>query len=288
MADRFIAIDWGTTNRRTYLIERGIVADTHRDDRGVLAMAGGDWTAEIAAIRARHGELTVLIAGMAGSNRGWREAPYIDCPASIDALSDVLSWVEPGRTAIIPGVAQRSPAPDVMRGEEVQLLGATRAGLVPLDALLCQPGTHCKWVEMKGGVIAGFTTAMTGELFALLRNHSILSTQLEGAVENGPAFRDGVQAARSGALPSLLFGARAAMLLGTRPAEESAAYVSGLLIGSDVAAHAGDGRAVHILADAALGALYTAAIGELGGTARLIDSHAAFIAGITAIGDTLP
>lgn len=284
----FIAVDWGTTNRRSYRIEKGAVADTHRDDRGVLAMAGCDWAAEAAAIRKCHGDLPMLIAGMAGSNRGWREAPYVDCPATIDDLARSALWIEPGRTAILPGLAQRSnDRPDVMRGEEVQLFGAIAAGLAPADALLCQPGTHCKWAEAKGGAITGFSTAMTGELFALLKSHSILTTQLGGAVADDAAFRSGVKRAQRGDLLTVLFGVRAASVLSTRDDRDAASHTSGLLIGTDVAARRVPGRTVHILADPVLGALYSAAIAENGGTPILIDSHAAFVAGIARLAEDL-
>lgn len=287
MADRFLAVDWGTTNRRVYLIEAGAVIETRRDDRGVVAMAGGDWPAEVAAMRERYGDLPVLIAGMAGSNRGWVEAPYVECPAGLDALADRIAWVEPGRTGIVAGVCQSTPDPDVMRGEEVQLLGAVAAGLVPADARLCQPGTHCKWAELAGGAIASFATAMTGEVFALLKAHSLLAPQLAGEVADNADFREGVRRATRGDLTTALFGIRAATLLGHRPAEASAAYASGLLIGHDVAARAIDGDAVHILADRSLGDLYAAAVDELGGTPHVVDSHAAFVAGITALQERL-
>lgn len=289
MSERaFIAVDWGTTNRRSYRIEQGAVVDTHRDDRGVLAMTGGDWAAEAAAIRDRHGDLPMLIAGMAGSNRGWREAPYIDCPATIDDLASAVLWVESERTAILPGLAQRSrDRPDVMRGEEVQLFGAMAAGLAPADALLCQPGTHCKWAEAKGGAITFFSTAMTGELFALLKSHSILAAQLDGAVRDDAAFRSGVARAQQGDLLTALFGIRAASVLATRDDRDAASHASGLLIGADIAAHRVSGRTVHILADPALGALYSTAITEAGGTATLIDSHAAFVAGIARVAEDL-
>lgn len=284
----FIAVDWGTTNRRSYRIERGAVVDTDRDDRGVLAMAGGDWAAEAAAIRARHGDLPMLIAGMAGSNRGWREVPYVDCPATIDDLASAAVWIEPGRTAILPGLAQRSSdRPDVMRGEEVQLFGAIAAGLAPVDALLCQPGTHCKWAEASDSAITTFSTAMTGELFALLKSHSILAAQLGGAVTDDTAFRWGVARAQQGDLLTALFGIRAASVLATRDDRDAASHASGLLIGADVAARQVSGRTVHILADPALGALYSTAITENGGTARLIDSHAAFVAGIARLAEDL-
>lgn len=284
MDGRFIAIDWGTSNRREYLIEDGRVLAQSRDERGILEMDGRGYEDALAAIRAQHGDLPVLIAGMAGSNRGWREAPYVDGPATAAAIAAKLLWVEPARTAIVPGVAWRDPAaPNVMRGEEVQLLGAVAAGLAPPTALLAQPGTHNKWVEMVDGAIGRFTTAMTGELFALLRDHSILSRQLGGEITAGPAFLDGVRDGAARPLIQLLFGARAGFLLGSRAEADIADYVSGVLIGADVAAADLRGRDAYILSDAALGQLYAAAVTELGGRARPVDTLAAFVAGVSLI-----
>jgi 2-dehydro-3-deoxygalactonokinase len=279
---RFLAVDWGTTNRRVFLLDDGRVARTEREARGVTAVA--DFAAEAADIRARFGDLPMLLAGMVGSNIGWRAAPYVPAPAGIPELAAALLWLD-DRTAIIPGVSATGPA-DVMRGEEVQLLGAVAAGLAPPDALLVQPGTHCKWAEMEDGRIAGFTTAMTGELFALLRSHGLLAAQLGAEVTPGDAYLQGVREGRKRDLAASLFGIRAAGLLGERVDADAASYASGLLIGSDVAArleHSGHDR-VHILADPALGGLYVAAIEAHGRRAHLIDSHAAFVAGIIAIG----
>ena len=286
MSPAFIAVDWGTTNRRAYLIEHGAVARTERDDRGVTSVAAGDYPAEVAGIRARFGDLPVLLAGMVGSSIGWQVAPYVAAPAGIAELAGGMLRLDP-RTAIVPGVSlvdgQRG---DVMRGEEVQLLGAVAAGLAPGDALLVQPGTHCKWVTMQGARIVDFTTAMTGELFALLRQHSILAAQLDRPATPDAAFRDGVEQAKQGDLLASLFGIRAAKLMGLRDDADAASYCSGLLIGSDVAARlaASDHDAVHLLADPALGALYRVAIEAHGRTAHLVDSHAAFVAGIIELG----
>jgi 2-dehydro-3-deoxygalactonokinase len=168
----------------------------------------------------------------------------------------------------------------------MQLLGAVAAGMAPADALLAQPGTHCKWVTMAGGDIAGFTTAMTGELFALLRGHSILAGQLAAPVTDGAAFREGVEDGKRCDLAASLFGIRAAGLLGIREDGDAASYLSGLLIGSDVAARLVDSRQdeVYLLADPVLGQLYITAIEANGRAARLVDSHAAFAAGIVHLG----
>ncbi|WP_375288297.1 2-dehydro-3-deoxygalactonokinase [Sphingomonas sp.] len=283
---RFLAVDWGTTNRRIYRIEDGMIADRLHDARGVKSVARDAYPAEIAAMRTRFGDLPVLMAGMVGSSIGWRDAGYVAAPAGLEAIAAGLAWID-ARTALVPGVSVvDNGRGDVMRGEEVQLFGAVTAGLAPPDALLVQPGTHCKWAEMAAGRIARFTTAMTGELFALLRGQSILAPQLGGAVTAGPAFLDGVAAARDQGLAAALFGVRAAGLLGLRDDTEAAAYTSGLLIGADVdaALRTFVHREVHLLADPALGALYAAATTAHGRTVQRVDSEAAFIAGITAIG----
>lgn len=279
----FLAVDWGTTNRRAYRIEDGRIVDSMRDDLGVTAVR--DFDGAVDDIRARLGDLPMLLAGMVGSNIGWRLAPYLPVPVRMSDLAAGLLWIDP-RTAIIPGVCVMSQdRPDVMRGEEVQLLGAVTAGLVPPDALLAQPGTHCKWADMRGGAITGFTTAMTGELFALLRNHGLLAAQLGGAVSVNAAFHAGLTDAHRRDLTATLFGIRAAGVLGLRNDEDAASYASGLLIGSDVVARfdAFSGGTVHILSGPQLGVLYVAAVEAYGRVAILVDAEAAFIAGIIAI-----
>lgn len=281
-----LAIDWGTTNRRVYVIEGGRVTHTERDERGVRAIPPGGFAAEADELRTRCGDLPLLMAGMVGSTVGWRPAPYVTAPAGIEEIAANLLRLDP-RTAIVPGVATPAGSrADVMRGEEVQLLGAAALGLLPDRALVAQPGTHCKWVEMIDGRIAGFTTAMTGELFALLRDHSLLAGQFKTEVTLGRAFLDGVEEGRRRDLAASLFGIRAAGLLGRRDEASVASYASGLLIGADVDARLDESsyQDVHILADPVLGGLYAAAVEAHGRRARLLDSHAAFVAGITQIG----
>ena len=283
MAGSLIALDWGTTNRRAYLLDgAGQVLDTMRDDRGIKTMPRSEYEAEIAGLRQRYGDLPVVLAGMVGSARGWIEVPYLPCPAGLEELGAALRWVEPGRTAIVPGLAD--PDGDVMRGEEVQLLGAAAAGLTPGDALLCQPGTHCKWARLERGRIGHFATAMTGELFALLKSHSLLAEFLTGAVADDEAFRAGVRQGLAGRLPRDLFRVRAAALLGHRTVADSASFTSGLLIGHDVGgAGLMDDENVYILADPHLGNLYASAVGIAGGVPAIVDSQAAFVSGITRL-----
>lgn len=286
----FLAVDWGTTNRRTYRVgPDGAVEDMQRDDHGVLAIEAGGFDAEAETLRARMGDLPMLCAGMVGSNRGWAEAPYAPCPAGVEDLAALVHWIEPGRTAIAPGVEWHGDGRiDVMRGEEVQLLGAVLSGMAPADALLCQPGTHCKWAWMEGGRIGRFTSAMTGEMFALLKAHSLIGAQMTDAVTPGVEFLRGVTDAADGALLTRLFGVRAAFVTGASGGQDAASYVSGLLIGSDVRSQVSDGARVYVLADPSLGALYKAAIGAVGGEAIILDSHAAFVTGITRIWRSIP
>jgi 2-dehydro-3-deoxygalactonokinase len=260
----------------------GRVIVRERDGRGVLSIPPGGYPLELAALRARFGCLPAIAAGMVGSTRGWREVSYVPAPAGAAQLAAGLTCIEADDLLIVPGLSLREAGRcDVMRGEEVQVLGAVLSGLAPADALFCQPGTHNKWIEVAGGRIVRFTTAMTGEVFALLRDHSILSEMMRGEIGDGPAFRAGIAAAHEeGGLLAQLFGVRAAVLLQARPRDDAAAFISGLLIGSDVRSAGVRDRTIHLLAEAKLGPLYAAAIHILGGRVATVDSEAAFAAGI--------
>ena len=286
----YIAVDWGTTNRRAYAVdENGRVLDRLEDDNGLLAVPPDGFDAAAADLRARLGDRPMLLAGMVGSKRGWREAPYVPCPASAADLAAAILWVEPGRTGIVPGVCQSGLAgADVMRGEEVQVLGAVAAGLVPGDGLICHPGTHAKWIVMQAGRIETFRTTMTGELFALLREHSILAEQLRGEVSPDAAFGEGAVQGLTGAeLLSALFGIRARHLLGEAGAE-AASYASGLLIGSDVRAGLGlNGGRVSLIGRPDLCALYAAALAIAKQKSSQVDGAAAFLAGIRLLAEML-
>ena len=277
-----IAIDWGTTNRRVFALGAdGAVRDRVADGLGILAVP--DFPAEIAKLRERFGDAPMLLAGMVGSNRGWIEAPYLRCPAGVDALA--AGVMRAGGAAIVPGVRD---AEDVMRGEEVQLIGAVAAGLLAPGGGACLPGTHAKWARMERGAITGFRTVMTGEVFALLRNHSILSAQLREPVRPGLAFAPGVSRALDrGERLADLFTVRARFLLDGM--DDPASYASGLLIGSDVRiglGSVGDGP-VALIGDPALTVLYGAALDEAGRASIQIDGERAFLAGIQAIAERL-
>ena len=283
-AEGFIAVDWGTSNRRAWRLgPDGAVAGEMEDDRGVLAVPRDGFPAAVAAIRARLGDLPMLMAGMVGSNRGWIEAPYVPCPAGLSDLAARLCRIEDERAAIVPGVAFVSDeAADVMRGEEVQILGALAEGWIGAESTLCHPGTHNKWVRIERGRIAAFRTVMTGEMFNLLKAHSILADLLAGPAEPGPAFDSGVRHALAhDDLTAELFSVRARTLLGKAASAEAGAYVSGLLIGADLKVGlglAGDGEIV-AMGRPDLTRLFEAALAVAGRPARAVDGEAAFLAG---------
>jgi 2-dehydro-3-deoxygalactonokinase len=283
-AEGFIAVDWGTTNRRAYRVgASGAVADRIEDDQGVLSVPAGGFPAAVEEIRARLGDFPLLMAGMVGSNRGWVDAPYVPCPAGLPELAANLKWVEPGRVAIVPGVCfADGEAADVMRGEEVQILGAYAEGLVSGDATVCHPGTHNKWIQLADGRIARFRTVMTGEMFNLLREHSILADLLAGEARPGPAFDDGVRRGLEGAaLTADLFSVRARVLLGKARREDAASWASGLLIGADVRtglALAGDGP-VAVMGRPDLTGLFAAALAGAGREAQELEGDEAFLCG---------
>jgi len=159
-----------------------------RDSRGILAVHRDEFAYEAAALRSRWTTFPV-VRGDGGFATGWREIPYVTTPASLESLALGAIWVEQNSVAITPGVSHVvSDRCDVMRGEEVQFLGAVAAGLAPAERLLCQPGTHSKWARVQAAQILDFSTAMTGELYSLLRQHSLLAETLEGEAAIGAPF----------------------------------------------------------------------------------------------------
>jgi 2-dehydro-3-deoxygalactonokinase len=193
----------------------------------------GDWLSEP--------EVLCLISGMAGSAQGWALAPYCRCPAGGAELARHLHWIEPARLALVPGLSCEHPhAPDVMRGEEVQILGALQLhGL--RDARLVLPGTHSKWVTVRNGRIEQFSTFMTGELYAVMRQHSILGRTLPAMSSDEPLdgdhFDQGVRLSlEGGSLLHHLFGVRTLSLMSRASPAALASYLSGLVIGEELRA----------------------------------------------------
>jgi 2-dehydro-3-deoxygalactonokinase len=289
--DGFIAVDWGTTNRRAYRIDgSGKCAGEFEDGTGALSVPEGGFPRAIAEIRKHLGDDPMLLAGMVGSNRGWVEAPYVPCPTGLEDLAQRLVW--PGeREAIVPGVSYAGDdRADVMRGEEVQLLGAVAAGSVDPTALVCHPGTHNKWSLLRRGRIESFRTVMTGELFNLLKEHSILADLLSTEVALNDAFRNGVrQGLDDAALPAELFAVRARVLLGQAQKTDAASYTSGLLIGTDVRIGLSNPTAAQIvvMGRPELTKLYAAALAEANRETIELDGERCFLAGASRIAEMI-
>ncbi len=283
MTQSFVAVDWGSTNRRIFHIVDGVVTARSADDRGLRAVT--DFPSEIARLRAGAGALPLLLAGTIGSNRGWVEVSYVPAPARLaDVAAGVLAVAD--GVSIVPGISFADPLrPDVMRGEEVQLFGALALGLIG-DGLVCLPGTHSKWVEIDDSAIDSFRSVMTGDILAALQSASILSDLLVDAPACDAVFAQGVDhGLEANDLTAELFTTRARVLTQGMSRADAASRISGLLIGADVRIGLGHRRAdvVPLIGTPALCARFALALQRAGRESVIIDGDAAFVAGATAV-----
>ena len=301
-----LAVDWGTTALRGALLAAdGRVLAERAAPRGLLGIAPGGWAdafeAEFGTWRAAHPGLPCLMAGMVGSRQGWVEAPYCPCPAGAADLAAHLLWLQPGQVAIVPGLStDHAGLPDVMRGEETQVVGALRLlGLSEADsALFVLPGSHSKWVTVQAGRITGFATHMTGECYALLRGQSILARTLpaDDAAWVPEAFDRGVaQARQPGGLLHHLFSVRTLALFDRLDAAGLACYLSGLVIGEELRAQLtadrplakpAAARSVVLIGSAALTARYQRALAAWAIPAQVMGAEATWF-GLAALAATL-
>jgi 2-dehydro-3-deoxygalactonokinase len=239
-AAALIAVDWGTTSARASLVAHdGRVLATRQAQLGIQSVRDGRFAEALDALLGdwRSLPLRRIASGMIGSRQGWIEAPYVECPASLDALATRLVTTPGGELVIVPGLLARNEdgLPDVMRGEETQLVGAVADDESVLAVL---PGTHSKWAHVAGRELRGFATFMTGEFYAVLLAHSILGRLAQPvSAADAPAagFDRGVaQGLGPGALSHLAFGARTLGLTGGLEARDVADWLSGLLIGHEI------------------------------------------------------
>ena len=297
MAAALLACDWGTTHLRAWTLdEAGQVVEAGEFELGVSKLKPGEaaqrFQQEVQPALHAQG-LPAILCGMVGSNLGWTVAPYADCPAGVPELAACLAAVEAHASwvRIVPGLRCQglAGAPDVMRGEETQVLGwiARHPDRARGRQVVCHPGTHAKWVLVEDGRIVRFVTAMTGELFAVLSRHSVLKSDAQA--DDDAAFGEGLAAAGEGdALAARLFTARARVVGGGKPAESTPSYLSGLLIGAEVAATprllglSGD-EPVALLGDAALCGRYRRALERRGTPCETFDGEAAARAGLFAL-----
>ena len=288
----FVAVDWGTSSFRAWLMSAQAEALAEsRGGEGMLHCVSAGFAPVLADHLARLGApdgIPVLICGMAGARQGWAEAPYLKTPTRLDALHEGAIRLDAGSDIrILPGIAQaRGDRPDVMRGEETQLLGVTDADFT---GLVCIPGTHSKWIRIEAGEVVEFSTYMTGELFAVLAQHSILAYAVEATdpfAADSAAFRQGLataQAAPAG-LTSSLFRLRAAQLLNLEQRADGAARLSGLLIGTEIAdavERHGPPRSLRLLRAGRLGELYEIALRERGFDVNAVDADQASRLGLS-------
>ncbi len=291
----FAAVDWGTSGFRLWLIGAdGQVLAERKSREGMMAAAQTGFAKVLeshllAASAAPN--LPVIICGMAGAKQGWVEAGYIDLPTRLDGIAQKAVRVDhPTRDIrILPGLARREPAhADVMRGEETQLLGVGTDG----DGLVCMPGTHSKWVRLQQGMVTAFSTFMTGELFAVISQHTILQHAIKdsgkdsgGFDETSEAFGQAVRHAYTQPqnATNQLFSIRASGLLFRTGPVEAEATLSGTLIGLEMAGGlaAGLNGPVMLVAEGRLADLYSAAFNRLDIELKLVNADTCVLKGLT-------
>ena len=267
-----IAVDWGTSSFRAYRLGAGGAVLEQRSAAAGLLSCQGRFEPMLVQQLAGWSDELILMAGMIGSRNGWREVPYVACPAGVDEIAAGLLQVTaeslPGRRVLIaPGLSHQpaAGAPEVMRGEETQLLGlfGGLAGAGPHT--VCLPGTHSKWATVGADRISSFHTAMTGELYAVLKQHSLLGALMDhdadGGAADAPAFELGVRTSLdAGGLLGHLFSVRTRGLFGELSAAQLPPYLSGLLIGHELNGLLGDARQVHLIGSEALVQRYRQAL----------------------------
>jgi 2-dehydro-3-deoxygalactonokinase len=291
MSPVLIAIDWGSSSFRAYLVSpNGEVLEEVASGDGIGSVAAGAYPATLKRLIGRwleaHPSLPVIASGMVGSRNGWREAAYVKCPAGPSDVAAHLTQVEAdGRCVVLaPGLSyvDESGQPDVIRGEETEIFGAADSGA----RLIVLPGSHSKWARVDGDRVGGFRTFVTGELFAALRDHTIVGAFARAASPKSPgaAFALGVRRGAAAAscegksgLLGLLFGARSLPLLGALPEDDAGEYLSGLLIGAEIgeARRLFPGETPQVAGAEALVGRYLAAFEALGVLARAVPTHAA-------------
>jgi len=279
-----IAVDWGTSSLRGALLDQaGQVLEEKSAPLGIVKVPNGDFAGVFASLFSewmKPAGTLCLISGMAGSRQGWVEAPYVACPAGPDELAAHLHWIEPGRIAVVPGLSDtQADVPDVMRGEEVQIFGAMRlSGLA--NGLFVLPGTHSKWATVRGGRIAGFRTFMTGEMYGLFSQHSILARTLDAdaPLDEAAFLRGAAQTGNSEGLLHNAFGVRALALFGRLSPAESASYLSGLLIGEELGRQKlPESGEVIVIGASALVERYALALGRRGAKVRAFGAEATWV-----------
>lgn len=295
-APSLVAVDWGTSHLRVWLLgEDGRVMAEHHSDEGMGATAREQFHTVLEthlATLAVPVDVPVVMCGMVGSRQGWAEARYLTTPASLADIA-VEAVRVPGIARdirIMPGLCKPDPnAPDVMRGEETQLLGLNRLTQAAGDRFVCMPGTHSKWVHMHGNTVADFVSFMTGDAYAVLSRHSVLRHSLSGQSVDpeSAAYRDAVRASLDcpADIFARLFSIRPASLLQDLDVADASARLSGYLIGQEIAgarARFALPERIDLISGRQLGTLYVEAFSVAGISCSFHDSDALAIAGLAS------
>ncbi|WP_299935866.1 2-dehydro-3-deoxygalactonokinase [uncultured Pelagimonas sp.] len=293
MRIQWVALDWGTTNLSAYAVGDGNqIVDRIESNMGMSQLLPGEFEPTLLAIIEpwlSNDRVTPVVAcGMVGAKQGWVEAPYSEVPCLPVSPERVVSvFVKDPRLSvrIVPGVCQRQPE-DVMRGEETQIAGYL-AENPNFNGVFCLPGTHSKWVQVEKGEIRSFTTFMTGELFGLLANHSVLRFCTKSPSWDGAAFLGAIETAFSdpSGITAKLFSLRPQALLNGTPNEVLKARLSGLLIGAEIAAvqDMWRNRDVVIIGDRENARLYQIALEACGMCPHIYDDAQAIIQGMRSV-----
>jgi 2-dehydro-3-deoxygalactonokinase len=292
----WIAVDWGTSNLRATAMTAAGPGETRSSEKGMGSLAQSEFEPTLIALvedwLPTSGAIPVFACGMVGSRQGWAEAKYraVPCtPLDAQALT-LVRTADPRITLrIAPGLSQTNP-PDVMRGEETQIAGAL--ALNPnFDGVFCLPGTHSKWVHVSAGEVVSFQTFMTGELFALLSKTSVLRHGMTGKGWDQAAFDMAVTDAlsRPEKIAARLFSLRAEGLLTGLSPDAARARLSGLLIGTELAAAKPYwlGQDVILIGSEALSAAYATALSAQGLTPRQLPAPACTLAGLSSLKGSL-
>jgi 2-dehydro-3-deoxygalactonokinase len=272
-----IGVDWGTSSFRACLANQdGAVLARTESARGILTIANGEYedvlAGSIAGWRPDAGAAPILMSGMIGARQGWVEAPYAPCPAGLREIASAIVTIETrtlGRIGLVPGVcaSERPDSPDVMRGEETQILGAL-AAMGRSEGVFVLPGTHSKWARVEGGRIVSFATYMTGEIFSALKDHTILGRLMAGGAQDEAGFGEGVRKAlqlqRPGDVLHAVFMTRTLGLFDRLAPHQLQDYLSGLLIGCELLSGARGAQSAIVIGSPALTARYCAAGALLG------------------------
>ena len=266
-----LVADWGTSSLRIYVLdERGEIVTKRTSEKGILVAKtlGFEKTLELEA-EGLLNDQRILLGGMIGSRNGWVETEYVDCPATLEEIANKLGTVTwrnqsgTSRTAkITPGVRflGKNGMSDIMRGEELQILGLMQQ-ITDEHATIVLPGTHSKWVSVINNTISEFRTYMTGEVFELLANQSILKSEAKTEPFDNNVFLDGVKlGSTKNSLTNLIFQVRTQLINGKLQPSSCDSFLSGILIGNEISHEVRNQRLIHLVSNSKLSKLYSMAL----------------------------